>query len=348
MIKVEDLFEVRYGHSLQLNRLTVTSQTSGIAFVSRKMGDNGIAAYVEPIPGVEPAPAGELTCALSGNGVLSTFIQDKPFYTAFHVACLKPKIDMSRMELLYYCACIKANRYRYSYGRQANRTLKDLLIPALCEVPQWVNEFNPSIYDGASASASEESIELGDPSEWKPYRYDEIFNIRKGYYNKKPPTVENPSPFDIPFIGASEKNNGITSFVSLDDLQKYSRDGRIYPEEDINRKIFPGGAITVPNNGASVGEDFYQKRAFTCTHDVNPLYLKDDKIILNEAIGLFLAAVIRAEKYRWSYGRKWRPIRMPNSIIRLPSTEQGEPDWSFMEKFIMTLPYSSKIFLNER
>jgi hypothetical protein len=188
MIKVEDLFEVRYGHSLQLNRLTVTSQTSGIAFVSRKMGDNGIAAYVEPIPGVEPAPAGELTCALSGNGVLSTFIQDKPFYTAFHVACLKPKIDMSRMELLYYCACIKANRYRYSYGRQANRTLKDLLIPALCEVPQWVNEFNPSIYDGASASASEESIELGDPSEWKPYRYDEIFNIRKGYYNKKPPT----------------------------------------------------------------------------------------------------------------------------------------------------------------
>lgn len=52
MIKVEDLFEVRYGHSLQLNRLTVTSQTSGIAFVSRKMGDNGIAAYVEPIPGL--------------------------------------------------------------------------------------------------------------------------------------------------------------------------------------------------------------------------------------------------------------------------------------------------------
>lgn len=343
MTKVEDLFEVRYGHSLQLNRLTVTSQASGIAFVSRKMGDNGIAAYVEPISGVSPAPAGELSCALSGNGVLSTFVQDKPFYTAFHVACLKPKFDMTRMELLYYCACIKANRYRFNYGRQANRTLKDLFIPALSEIPDWVNGFNSSIYDGANAPASLQTIDLGDPSGWKAYRYDEIFEIHKGYYNKKPPQVAYPSAHDIPFIGASEKNNGITSFVSLADLQKYSRDGSINPEENINRKLFPAGAITVPNNGASVGEAFYQRRPFTCTHDVNPLYLKSKSIVINESIGLFLTALIRAEKYRWSYGRKWRPIRMPSSVIRLPSTKKGVPDWAFMEKFIMSMPYSSKI-----
>lgn len=343
MTKVEDLFEVRYGHSLRLNRLTITSQASGIAFVSRKMGDNGIAAYVEPIPGVLPASAGELSCALSGNGVLSTFVQDKPFYTAFHVACLKPRYEMTRMELLYYCACIKANRYRFSYGRQANRTLKEILIPALSDIPEWVNGFDSSIYEGANAPAIEQHVELGDPSNWKPYRYDEIFEIKKGYYNKKPPSAERPSSLDIPFIGASEKNNGITSFVTLSDLQKYSRDGSVNLGEDINKKLFPSGAITVPNNGASVGEAFYQKKAFTCTHDVNPLYLKDKSFQINEAVGLFLTAVIRAEKYRWSYGRKWRPIRMPHSIIRLPSTDQGLPDWAFMESFIRTLPYSSKI-----
>lgn len=343
MTKVEDLFEVRYGHSLQLNRLTVTSQSSGIAFVSRKMGDNGIAAYVKPIPDLLPAPAGELTCALSGNGVLSTFVQDKPFYTAFHVACLKPRQKMTRMELLYYCACIKANRYRYNYGRQANRTLKDILIPALSEIPKWVNKFNSSMYEGANAPAIAEQVNLGSPSEWKAYRYDEIFEIRKGYYNKKPPKVENPSSSDIPFIGASEKNNGITSFVSPVDLQNYSRDGRVNPLEDINRKLFPAGAITVPNNGASVGKAFYQKKAFTCTHDINPLYLKDSTFQVNEAVGLFLSAIIRAERYRWSYGRKWRPSRMPHSIIKLPSTENGTPDWAFMESFIKSLPYSSQI-----
>lgn len=140
LVRVQDIFEVRYGHSLELNRLQLLSKESGgIPFVSRKMGDNGIAAYVAPIPGVEPAPAGELSCALSGNGVLSTFYQEQLFYTAFHVACLRPLEKMSIDELLYYCSCIWQNRFRFSYGRQANRTLKDLLIPARESIPSWTN-----------------------------------------------------------------------------------------------------------------------------------------------------------------------------------------------------------------
>lgn len=139
-VRIQDIFEIRYGHSLELNRLKLLSKESGgIPFVSRKMGDNGIAAYVAPIQGIEPAPAGELSCALSGNGVLSTFYQEHPFYTGFHVACLRPLRKMSIEELLYYCSCIWQNRFRFSYGRQANRTLKDLLIPARESVPSWTS-----------------------------------------------------------------------------------------------------------------------------------------------------------------------------------------------------------------
>ena len=51
------------------------------------------------------------------------------------------------------------------------------------------------------------------------------------------------------------------------------------------------------------------------------------------------------EKYRWAYGRKWRPKRMPSSLIKLPirkdDNEEIIPDWDFMESFIKTLPYSS-------
>ena len=99
MKKLSYLFDVQYGHSLELNRLKQTG-LDGIPFVSRKMGDNGVAAYVEPIDGILPNPAGELTCALSGNGVLSTFIQERSYYTGFHVACLKPKQEMLRTQLL--------------------------------------------------------------------------------------------------------------------------------------------------------------------------------------------------------------------------------------------------------
>ncbi|MGB2605151.1 MAG: hypothetical protein WBC78_16255, partial [Candidatus Sulfotelmatobacter sp.] len=81
MATVGDLFEVRYGHSLELNRLKPTDSETGIAFVSRKMGDNGVSAFVEAIHALPPAAPGELSVALGGNGVLSTFLQERPFYT---------------------------------------------------------------------------------------------------------------------------------------------------------------------------------------------------------------------------------------------------------------------------
>lgn len=341
-VPLSKLFEVRYGHSLELNRLQLLDpEEGGIPFVSRKMGDNGIAAYVKALDDMAPAPGNELTCALSGNGVLSTFVQTKPFYTAFHVARLIPIEEMAIAELLYYCTCIRANRYRYSYGRQANKTLKTLLLPSRDSVPSWVHEAKPGMFDGAGEPLlNSKDIVLDIPS-WKSFRYDEIFEIKKGYYNKKPPA--SPDGVGIPFIGASENRNGITSYVAEEDLKKYSRDGSIVLGEPISRKLFPGNGITVPNNGASVAEAFYQPVPFTCTHDVNPLYLKDKTVELTPAVGLFLVTLIRAEKYRWSYGRKWRPIRMPDSTIRLPVLSDGRPDWDFMKSYIETLPFSSQV-----
>lgn len=67
----------------------------------------------------------------TGRLLLLIVVQDRPFYTAFHVACLRPQHEMSVENLLYACTSIRANRYRYSYGRQANRTLKELLLSAL-------------------------------------------------------------------------------------------------------------------------------------------------------------------------------------------------------------------------
>lgn len=126
-----DIFDVRYGHSLELNALEVSNPEDGIAFVSRQMGDNGISAYVSPIEGLEPAPAGDISCALGGNGVLTTFVQEAKFYCGRDVAILRPKVELTKQEALFYCLCIKRNRYRFNYGRQANKTLAELLVPSI-------------------------------------------------------------------------------------------------------------------------------------------------------------------------------------------------------------------------
>ena len=113
-------------------------------------------------------------------------------------------------------------------------------------------------------------------------------------------------------------------------------DGNNAPMEE---KIFEN-CIAVTNNG-SVGYAYFQAKPFTCTHDVNPLYLKGHEI--NPYIALFLCTLIEKERFRWAYGRKWRPIRMPSSKIKLPVTPTGEPDWQFMEDYIKSLPYSKNL-----
>ena len=174
---------------------------------------------------------------------------------------------------------------------------------------------------------------------WKYFRYDEIFDIKKGFYNKKP---ESHTGCDIPFIGAIDDNNGISEYYSIQDIEDASKTG----DENnvpIDEKIFEGNCITVSNNG-SVGFAFYQAKSFTCTHDVNPLYLNPSwGKILNPYIAMFLCTLIEKERYRWTYGRKWRPKRMPSSLIKLPVDVSGNPDWQFMEDYIKSLKYSNNL-----
>lgn len=317
MIKVSELFDVRYGHSLELNRLTITSKAKGIPFISRKMGDNGVAAYVERIPNLDPNPAGELTCALSG-GVLSTFIQERPYYTAFHVACLRPLRNLTKPQLLYYCLCITENRYKYNYGRQANRTLPYILIPAFEEIPKWVNSANIDYFEDAEKPQENNFIpKLFDSQrKWHYFAFSSIFELKKG----KRLTKSNMTEGETPFIGAIDKNNGISGYVG-------------------QSPIHEGNTISVNYNG-SVAEAFYQPKPFWASDDVNVLY---PKFNLTPAIAMFLITIIKNEKYRYNYGRKWHLERMKQSQILLPITLNSEPDWDFMEEYINSLPFSSQL-----
>ncbi len=64
---------------------------------------------------------------------------------------------------------------------------------------------------------------------------------------------------------------------------------------------------------------------------------------LNTYIAMFLNTVIEFEKYRFSYIRKWRKVKILNSKIKLPIIKDGYLDWSFMEYYIKHLPYSKNL-----
>ena len=137
MLKVSKLFDVKYGVNLELNALRQVSD--GINFVSRTAKNNGVSAKVAKIPGVEPIPAGTISVA-GGGSVMESFLQTAPYYSGRDLFYLTAKVHLSDQEKLYYCMCLRANKYRYNYGRQANRTLPEILIPSPDEIPTWVSE----------------------------------------------------------------------------------------------------------------------------------------------------------------------------------------------------------------
>lgn len=329
-MKVSDLFYVFSGSKLDFDKQT--EEKKGIIFVSRNSNNNGVVARISLEPNMQVFQKGDITVSLGGSYLLSCFVQDEPFVTAQNVAVLRP-IDknMKDLEKWFYCYALRANRFKFSaFGREVNKYLRDIEIPD--KIPDWA--YNASLNE-LNTNNSKHLSEL-DTSSWKEFKYTKIFDIRKGFYNKKP---EHNIDGTIPFLGATEKNNGVTEYYSIEDIESASKTGD-ENNASLSDKIFPPNSVCVTNNG-SVGFAFFQDKAFTCSHDVNPLYLLDGEF--NVYTGLFVAAVIMKDRYRWDYGRKWRPARMVKSVILLPQNSKGIPDWDYMEQYIKSLPYADRI-----
>ncbi|STD03997.1 restriction endonuclease subunit S [Corynebacterium renale] len=316
MKRLDEIFDLRYGHSLELNALKKVEAPSGVNFVSRAMGNNGVTARVA-VDAI-PAQAGEISVALGGNGVLSSFVQPEPFVCGRDVMILRPqKAEMSLTERLWYCRCIWENRHRYSYGRQANRTLGSLLVPD--EMPNWAKSM--VVPDQTKlASSIEEPISLPTYDNWAEFPLSDLFNFRRG----KPINKADRTPGSTPYVGASASNNGVTDHIDA-------------PAN------FPGGILTVAYDG-SVGETFYQEEPVYVGEKVQGLI---PKAALNKWSLLFIATIIRFEKWRFNYGYKWNLKRMKRTTIRLPIDSAGAPHWGLIERYMKGLHFSAALAESE-
>ncbi|MFI6680142.1 restriction endonuclease subunit S [Kribbella sp. NPDC050470] len=308
-----------YGNKLDMNKMTRADRLTGIAFVGRKGGldgHSGVSGFVQPVPGLQPYQRDLLTVALGGSRLLSSYVQQRPFYTAQNVAVLEPlDSSMPLLHRLYYAMCIRRNAFRYTaFGREANRTLGTIQLPDL--VPDWVDKAQIPTVAGLAKSAAPH-VPLGDPTAWASFVLGDLFSIYKGRRLTKAARL----PGGVRFIGASEKNNGITD---MNDVSP----------------TFQGGCLTVPYNGNSVGWAFYQDAPFFACDDVNVLVPKTQ---VSKWSLLFVAAVIKHLRFRYTYGYKWTLERMQTTSINLPGTTAGEPDWQFMESVMLGLPFSGSL-----
>lgn len=307
MVTLKDIFNVWYGVNLEVVNSNVVEK--GIPFVSRQSVNNGVVCNVAPIEGVEPNPANTLSIAVSGS-VLSTFYHDYEYYSGRDVYVAEPKEPMTKEEMLFYAYVIEQNKFRYNYGRGANRTFRDIVVPARNEVPRYIVEY-PAVSKFINEPISNSQISI-DTINWKWFFLKDIFKIKRGKRLTEYDRVEG----NIPFITAGVGNNGLSGYISNDvDLYK--------------------NAITVDMFGCA----FYRESIFSC--DDNVLVLTNDK--LNSKNGLFIASIIDRDKYKFAYGRQYRQKNFKSHQIKLPITPNGLPDWQFMEDYIKSLPYSKNL-----
>lgn len=318
LVPVSKLFTVQYGNSLELNALTETED--GVPFVSRTRENNGVSAHVARIQGEATIPSGTLSVALGGNSVMSTFLQKQPYYTGRDVAWLKPVSPISDSVMLYYATCLRAHRFRFGFGRQANRTLPNLTVPDLNEVPAYVTRQTQSEMDSVFQTqlATAGDVPLVTKA-WQSFPYTSVFNIVRG----KGPSVAKAkaNPGATPLVTASDKANGITTRTKAEPTH-------------------PANSLTVATNG-SVGECFLQLQPFVASGDVAVLVPKEP--LSSEAL-LGLATLIRREgKFKYGYGRKWGSARMNESSLLLPVARDGSPDWAELAAIVRGTP-SWKMF----
>lgn len=328
LVKVSDLFNVIYGVNLELVNLTQCKSTdkNAVPFVSRTENNNGVSAYVEMELDVEPNPAHTLSVA-GGGSVLSTFYQSFPYYSGRDLYVLVPKEKMSVIEMLFYAKCISANKYKYNYGRQANKTLKNILIPS--QIPEELKSKLTTYHKELEESISQkpltrEKIKL-EVDKWESFIIGKLFKVTLGspvHSIEIEEIVAEKSNKNIPYVTRTATNNGVELFIENNVL--------------IEEKINLANCITV---GAEGFKAFFQPLNFINGNKIN--IIRHNK--LNKYVALFISTLLNLEiEKKFNYGRGATKERISQLSIKLPS-KNGNPDFDFMENYIKSLSYSSSL-----
>lgn len=264
-----------------------------------------------------------LTVARSGSSGFVSFQEEGCVIGDSAKALISRCSSINKYHYLFLRTILMGNMYKFTYGRKvkAQQYMElQIALPSDSEgEPDWnyMERYIKSLHYKPISTVVKpcQAIQI-NISDWKEYELGQLFHIKKGKRLTKAEMLEGHSNY----LGAIDSNNGVRQKIYAD-------------------KLWEPNCITVNYNG-SVGEAFYQAEPFWASDDVNILYPNGWE--MNQYVGLFIATIIKVERPKYNYGRKWTKEIMERSVIKLP-TKDGKPDFLLMEEYMKTLPYSDRI-----
>ncbi len=328
---VADLFEIINGKGITAEE--IENNPGNFEAVQSGEGNNGVMGCISKSycrnKGYSYCEEACLTVARSGtSGYVSFHENGCVVGDSAKILLLREQKAKSTKVYLFLQTLLSANRFKYTYGRKVT---EDLYSKTIIKLPItadgkpdwcWMESYIDLLHSKPLTTSNAVKPRPFDTHVWKWFKLggdDGLFDIRKG----KRLTSDDQTDGSTPYIGAIDSNNGVSNYIG-------------------QNPIHDGNTISLSYNG-SVGEAFYQPVPYWATDDVNALYLHDEYGTLTSAAGLFVCTVLKHDKYRYSYGRKWTLDNMNNTMVKLPATPEGKPDWQWMENYIKSLPYGDRL-----
>lgn len=322
--RIKDLFEIEAVKGRPIENY----KKGDIPYVSTAATNNAVINFIEKDKNILTSAFAITVDPIKGT----CFFHDYDFvgrgFSGASVNVLR-NINLNKYNGVFICSSIeKTSKLKASYGYLFNSNrlkMAVILLPIDFKGrPNWqfMEDYikqEMKVQSSKVASYYENKLmklgfELLDLDvKWKEFWMEDILDIKSGVRLTKADQIDG----NIPFIGASDANNGVTEFVGN------------------TNKSLDSNVLGVNYNG-SVVENFYHSYECIFSDDVKRIKFKNGEYG-DEFTYLFLKQMILSQKNKYQYGYKFNAKRMSRQKIMLPIDKNGEPHWKYMSNFIKKL-----------
>lgn len=300
-----------------------------IPLVSARKVNNGIKGFVEnPTKIIKGGNVLSLNNDGDGGAGLA-YYQPMDFALDTHVTALHPKQSISSDALLYMTASISKQHSVFGHGRSISlpraKHIQDMLPvtdkgePDYDYMSNYVRKSKEVMLAKYRNYAEKRIAEIGDyvkipaldEKEWGEFRIENLFEVSRPVARNK----DNYQSGNIPFVASGSINNGVIKLCE--------------PNEDEN--LDKGNCITVsPVDGST----FYQPADFLGRGGAGSSILMLCIETLTLYQGQFMVRAIEQTCSKYTYGHMGNKESIKRERIMLPVTDDGEPDFEYMEQYV--------------
>ena len=317
VFRIDSIFDMFTGASISqdkfnvgsIPRITATDTNNGIGLFTERLEDRNYRSFQNFI-------------SISFLGSVFYHNYEASLDMKIHGLKIKNR-ELNSNLAQFIIVCLKNSLPKVSYGNQLSS--KDLLTKSILlpvdknGTPDWtfmeeyVQVKSSQVKDTYQLPSQHEITDFRnlDEVEWGEFKLEDIAKIKGG----KDWEQYNRVSGQVPFIGSSSINNGVTDFVSPK--------GR---ENQVGK-----GVLGINRNG-SVGYVFYHPYSAYFSGDTRFLEINGFKN--RKFVNQFIQTMILYQREKYAYGYKMGTQRIKNQIIKLPITTTGQPDFVFMEQYM--------------